>query len=74
MVLEDVSDTQFTFTIYNEDGVLFQTHTAVATSENTAYYDGVDYDLTFKMDGEGGINVFGLEEFLGKYNYFEYES
>lgn len=74
MVLEDVSDTQFTFTIYNEDGVLFRTHTAVATSDNTAFYDGVDYDLTFKMNGEGGINVFGLEEFLGKFNYFEYES
>ena len=71
MVLENVTDTQFTFTIYDDNGVLFKTHTAYATSDNTAYYDGINYHLTFSLD-EYGMNVFGMEDLLGKFNYFEY--
>ena len=72
MILEDVTDRQFTFTLYDENGVMFKTHTAVATSDNTAYYDGKNYKLTFSLD-EYGMNILGMEDLLGKFNYFEYE-
>ena len=72
LILENVSDSQFTFTLYNDDGVLFKTHTAVAISDHTAYYDGDNYKLTFDLSQEA-MNIFGMEDLLGKYNYFEYD-
>lgn len=71
MIISNVTDSQFDFEIYNVDGLCFKHHTAVAISDDTAYYDGNQYKLTFYLDEEG-IVVDGFDV-IGPNAYFTYK-
>lgn len=71
MIISNVTDSQFDFEIYNVDGLCFKHHTAVAISNERAYYNGKQYKLTFDMDEEG-IVVNGFDV-IGPDAYFTYE-